>query len=140
MDQRAEVFPTQGHTALITGWPGEPTLLQPLGTDPQPGAVPVEHLEPIASPIGEHEQVTRERIVLELLDHQAVEPIETTTQIHRRGRHQHPRGPRHIQHGRAPNSCDRCSTSPTSAKRTVQPRGWTTSWKLTGTWLLARSC
>src|SRR5258708_5397270 len=62
-----------------------------------------------------------------MLDDEAVEPVETAAQIHRGSRHQHPRLPRHTQHGSACNSWDTVLTLETSCSLTVQPLGLTTS-------------
>ena len=93
----------------------------------QTGTVPIQHLESIVPPVGEHKQMTRQGILFELLDDQTVQPVETATQIHGHGGHQHPRGARYAQHGSARNSWGSACTSELFCNRTIHPCGLTTS-------------
>ena len=76
--------------------------------------------------VGEHEQMTRKRIELELPLHHRLERVETAAQIHRRGGNEHPHRGREVQHGRA---VSRVSTNGRAAalKRMVSPSGRCTS-------------
>lgn len=89
--------------------------------------VPIEHLESVVPPVGEHEQMTRQGILFELLDDQTVQPVETATQLHRRGGHQHPHDARYAQHGSARNSWGNVCNSELFCNRTIHPCGLTTS-------------
>ena len=127
MNQRAELLATQIYLTALTHWPGESSLLQSLGTNPQTIAIPVKHLNPIPSPIGEYEQVPGQRVSFELLHDQAVKPVEAAAQIHRRGGDQYPRCAGETQHGSACNNSGKDCTSEAFCSRTIQPCGLTTS-------------
>jgi hypothetical protein len=81
----------------------------------------------LMSPIGEHKQMTRQGILLELLDDQTVEPVETAAQINWYCGRQHSRGARYIQHGSARNSWSNVCNSTPFCNRTIQPLGLTTA-------------
>src|SRR5437899_7049369 len=71
----------QSRLALVAPQAGEPSLLQPLGVDAQPGAVPQEHFRSLARARHEDEQVARQRIALQTLGHQSAQAIEALAQI-----------------------------------------------------------
>src|SRR5208283_1360634 len=62
VNQRAELLATQTYLSVFTYGPGELSLFQSLGTDPQPGSVPPENLEPVPSPVGEEKEIARQWI------------------------------------------------------------------------------
>jgi hypothetical protein len=78
MNQCAELLSAQIYLATFTYRPSESSLLQSFCTYPQTIAVPVKHLDPIATAIGEHKQVPGQWITLELLNNQTVKPVEAT--------------------------------------------------------------
>ena len=82
VNQGAELFAAQTDLTVFAYWPGKPTALYPFRTNPKSIAVPVKHLDPIATAIGEYKQVPGEGITLELLNDQTVEPVETAAQIY----------------------------------------------------------
>jgi len=56
--------------------PGETSLFQSLGTDPESGSVPDEDLQPIALAVAEQEQVPTERLTRQAIPNQTVQPFE----------------------------------------------------------------
>src|SRR5439155_11273686 len=59
----------------------EAAALEPLGVDAEPGAVPQEHLGPLAGRVHKQVAVPGERVVPETLAHDAAEPVEAFAQI-----------------------------------------------------------
>src|SRR5207249_494249 len=66
---------------LVAPQTGEATLLQTLGVDTQPGAVPQEHLGSLTRAADEDEQIARERVTVESLGDQGAQAIEALAQI-----------------------------------------------------------
>ena len=60
---------------------GKATALEPLGVDAEAGAVPQEHLGPLARGIHEQVAIAGERIVAQPLAHEPAQPVEAFTQI-----------------------------------------------------------
>ena len=57
-------------------------MLKPFGEQAKPGAIPIDDLDQIGSgAAAEHEQVSRERILLQHALHQNGEPIDTFAHI-----------------------------------------------------------
>jgi hypothetical protein len=61
--------------------PGETSLFQSLGTDPESGSVPDEDLQPIALAVAEQEQVPTERIARQSIPSQTVQPFEPLAHV-----------------------------------------------------------
>src|ERR1700678_301927 len=84
-DQHCHLRWRQCHRAIDDRRPHEASLLQSLGEQPQPGAIPIDRLEVIAPLAAENEQTAVERILSDhLLDlcGKAIEPgpqIDGTT-------------------------------------------------------------
>src|SRR5206468_483053 len=66
---------------LVAPQRGEAALLQPLGVDAQPGAVPQQNLGPLPGAADEDEQIARERIPVEPLGDQSAQAIEALAQV-----------------------------------------------------------
>src|SRR5207249_3773734 len=60
---------------------GEASLLQALGVDTQPGAVPQKNFGSLARAGYEHEQIARQGIPSETLGHESAQAIEPLAQI-----------------------------------------------------------
>jgi hypothetical protein len=68
--------------AVIDGfWKHERPEFQPLVPDRQSVPVPVQNFQPVAATIAEHEQMSRQRIVLEKLFDQMFQSVETFTHV-----------------------------------------------------------
>ena len=66
----------------VTGlWPGEPSFLQPLSTDPKPTTIPDKDLQPIALAVAEQEQVPAQRLTRQSIPDQAEQPFEPLAHI-----------------------------------------------------------
>ena len=81
--QQRKLFVTQDDLALrIAGLrPGEPTFLQPLGTDPESASIPDEDLQPIALAVAEQEQVPAQRLTRQTIADEAVKPLEPLAHV-----------------------------------------------------------
>lgn len=60
----------------------EAALFEALGVDAEPGAVPQQDLRPFPRAIGEHEEVARQRIAPEVIQHERIEPVEPFAHVH----------------------------------------------------------
>src|SRR4051812_4145673 len=67
-----------------------------------------------------------ERVLVELLLHRGVQAVEGLPQIHRAQRDKHPRSRRKANHNK-PTNCSTKDGGTCALKRTVSPRGLTTS-------------
>src|SRR6185436_19394616 len=101
--------------------PGETTLLQTFGTNPQPAAIPEQNFDSRALLISEHEPMARERILSQHRLRQRKEAIEIGAQIHRRGGHEYPCACRPTQHTRS--SCSSSEAGTFFARRSNRPLG-----------------
>ena len=61
------------------------SFFQPLGPYREPVAIPIQYFDPVATAVGEHEQMPGESIELHLPHHQCVQPVEAPPHIARRG-------------------------------------------------------
>src|SRR5271157_682485 len=80
---KGELFMTQDDLALrVAGLrPGETSLFQSLGTDPESGSVPDEDLQPIALAVAEQEQVPAQRLTRQSIPNQTVQPLEPLAHV-----------------------------------------------------------
>lgn len=53
----------------------EPAFLEPLVQKPEPVPVPEEKLDPITRPVEEHEQITGERVLPELIPDESAQSV-----------------------------------------------------------------
>ena len=60
----------------------EAPLFKPLGVDAEPGAVPQQDLRPFPRAIGEHEEIARQRIAPEVIQHERIEAVEPFAHVH----------------------------------------------------------
>src|ERR1700674_2572401 len=95
---------SRGDLRAVTRLPGqlEPTALQTLVPDPQTGSVERQDLQAVTAPVPEHEQGSRQRILLQPFAHRRFEPVEGAPHIDGLTANQHPR--RHRQRQHAPTS------------------------------------
>jgi hypothetical protein len=78
--------------------PDEAALLQPLGKETRPGAVPVQALQVIAALAAKEEELTREGVGADHLLHLRGETIEAVPQIDRLTRQEHLRARSEADH------------------------------------------
>src|SRR5690606_8357244 len=69
-EQHRQLRRCQMHDTVLRARPDEAAALQALVEKTQPLAVPPQHLDPVAAPAAEHEQLTGERIVTQRRLHQ----------------------------------------------------------------------
>ena len=81
--QQRKLFVTQDDLALhISGLrPGETSLFQSLGTDPESASVPDEDLQPIALAVAEQEQVPAQRLTRQTIADETVQPFEPLAHV-----------------------------------------------------------
>jgi len=105
-------------------------LLAPFDQQPQPGAIPVEHLQMGAPPVAEHEQRATAKVLLEHLVHQRLQPLEALAQFAGLQRQEHLQAAGKAQYECSiPKALSRaaasltCAASPIS-RRTPPPAPW----------------
>src|SRR5258706_6208864 len=83
LEEQLQLVERQLQRRFVTVAPqaGEAPLLQTLGVDAQPGAVPEKNLGPLPGARHEDEQIPREGIPAEPLGHQSAQPVEPLAQI-----------------------------------------------------------
>src|SRR6266508_471997 len=93
----------QAHDARLGVAPQarEAAALEPFGVDAEPGAVPQEHLGPLAGRVHEQVAVAGERILAEALHHERAQPVEALAQVRRRSVRPHRDLPRRADHASA---------------------------------------
>ena len=107
---------------------GEAALFQPLVPQRKAVSIPVEHLHPVAAPVAKEKQVTRHRILAQLLTRHCGEAIERLPHVRRREAHKDPDRRRERQHPRAAATTVRTSSAGAPAwTRTTAPEGSATS-------------
>src|SRR5580700_2742202 len=74
---------TQDDLALgVTGLrPGETSLFQSLGTDPESATIPDEDLQSVALAVAEQEQVPAQRLTRQSIPNQTVQPFEPLAHV-----------------------------------------------------------
>jgi hypothetical protein len=88
-DERRQFLVAQcGHCAIAVRR-GESTALEAFGATPQARSVPEKNFQPVPLPVGEDEQMARERILLKLMLHRGGQSIERAAQIDRSGGDEH---------------------------------------------------
>lgn len=65
------------------GRPGETTLLKVLGEHPDPGAVPVQELDPVARLVREDKEGAALRVELEVLGRERPQAVVLRAHVHR---------------------------------------------------------
>src|SRR5258707_7147708 len=79
-------------------WPTEAAFLQTLAADPQPASVPVEHFEPVASPVTKHKQVSTQGIHPQPISRYPEKAVKTFAHVGRSSRQVHPSGQSQTDH------------------------------------------
>jgi DNA-binding transcriptional LysR family regulator len=75
-------FARGGLIGFDTRRPEEDTMLQPFGEQTKPGAIPIDDLDQVGpGAAAEHEQVSRERILLQYALHQHGEAVDALAHI-----------------------------------------------------------
>jgi len=69
----------EGNVTILR--PAVTTGLQPLGANPQATSIPEEHLEAIARPVAEHEQMSAGWVLAKHLFNQAKEAVESHSHV-----------------------------------------------------------
>ena len=106
----------------------ESTLLQALGPKTESGAVPVEYFHLSGPPIDEDEKVAGQRIPVQGVAGQRIEPIIRLTHIHRLTAEMHP----HMAFREEHQPRTRCRTMPPPNSRRSSTRGEAASSRGTG--------
>jgi transposase IS66 family protein len=81
-------------------WPTEAAFLQTLAADPQPASVPVEHFEPVASPVTKHKQVSTQGINPQPISRYPEKAVKTFAHVGSSSRQVHPSGQPQTDHER----------------------------------------
>src|SRR5262249_31313960 len=76
--------------AVVAPQLGEPSALEPLLENAQPGPIPDEHLAGVAASVDEQEQLAIYHLALEAGLHEPVEPVVALPQIDGRREREHP--------------------------------------------------
>ncbi len=82
--------------------PGETSLFQSLGTDPESGSVPDEDLQPIALAVAEQEQVPAQRLTRQSIADETVQSFEPLAHVGDSRSQIDPRGWAQSKHGLRP--------------------------------------
>ena len=96
--QRLELGMIERHQPIPNGGPGKRRFLQPFIRHHQPGAVPVQELQPIRPPGPEHKHRACERLLAQLILHQRSQPVMPLSEVHRFRRHHDPHPVRRKDH------------------------------------------
>jgi len=92
----------------------------------EPVAIPIQNLDPVTTPVGEHEQMSGESIQLHHRVHQRVQPVEAPPHIARRGCQVHTHAGRQMDHRGSRNTLSTShsvAASTPGAIRTRSPVG-----------------
>src|SRR5262249_47346135 len=115
---------------------GERPALQPAEVESESVPLPGQDLQPVATLVPKHEQVTGERILGQVRGDHGLEPVEALPAIDGLGAYPNPAGETEGQHGPPPSAATRRATASGSAPagtRTTTPVGSTTSSGMPGT-------
>src|SRR6516225_7831171 len=81
--EHRQFFRTHDYTAsLLRAGPAKTTLLQSLGANPQPAAIPHQNLQAASCAIREQEQMTAQRILAQTIANQPVQTVESLAHVH----------------------------------------------------------
>src|SRR5215471_10900248 len=83
LDQQRQLRWRQAHRAVDDRRPYEAALLQPLGEEAEPRAIPVQRLQVVAALAAKQEELTAERIGPDHLLHLRRQPVKAVAQIDR---------------------------------------------------------
>src|SRR5947209_12089465 len=98
-EHRQKFGRTHLRASTLTARPGEATLIQSLGANPEPAAIPKKYLHPVALLVGKDKPMTGEGILLEHRLRYGKETVKPGSQVHRLRCHKNPRSRRSTQHG-----------------------------------------
>src|SRR5690606_2290289 len=108
----------------------ERACFEPLVPQAQPVAVPVQELHPISPAIAEHEQMARERVLLQHVLHHRGQPVEAPPEVCRLEADEDLDLTGYAQHGPGSSAASTprsvCGATP-SGTRSTTPSGSTTS-------------
>lgn len=100
-----------GHAITVDARETEHAALQPLHPKRKAVAVPIKHLEPVASLVAEDEQMPRERIAAELIANDLRQAVKAAPHIGRRDAEINLNRRRQAQHGPMPARTPSVSTT-----------------------------
>ncbi|EEE35112.1 hypothetical protein RKLH11_2131 [Rhodobacteraceae bacterium KLH11] len=86
------------HQAISDRRPSECCLFQPLIRHHQPGAVPIEQLQPVGALRAKDKHGSGERLLTQFILHQRCQPVMTLSEVHRLRRHHDPHPVRRKDH------------------------------------------
>src|SRR5690606_39236453 len=114
----------QIHRSILSARPYEAAPLEPLREQAHAVTVPPQVLDPIAAPAAEHEQLTGERILVQLQLHQRCKTVEALTHVGHAARDPDLRPRRQPDHRHCASACstaESCDveTSPATRTRTL---------------------
>ena len=82
LEQPVQLLHRQRRYVRLAG-PDEPVLFQPFEQQPEPVAVPAQHLHPVAPAVAEHVHARGERVQSQRLLHQCRQAIDVQPEVHR---------------------------------------------------------
>ena len=83
VEQPVQLLAAQRHRRALAARPVEALALQALHPQHEAAALPVQDLHPVATPVGEHEQLLAERVQRELVLHQCREAVDLLAEVDR---------------------------------------------------------